>query len=427
MFFRKTCVFFGLFVCLSLSAFAQFDPLNIAIVPFQVEQGVPLEILLTDSVPSRLDMPVHGKTVYPVYAFDRVVIPSGTEVLGKITGFKESSKWKRTSLMLRGDFTPIRQAEITFDTLILKDGTRIPIETSVVSRESVVRRLNKGKMQTLSATPQERPGFMHDMLWSLSPYRPQSIPAGMTYEATLQKPLDFGSAVVRTSTLADVGAEPQSGSVVYARLLTSLNSKTTKPGTLVQAELTYPLFSENRRISFPVGSTLFGEVLSTKRAGSWNHGGEIALKFTKIEPPLMVMLPAAKALDIEARMVGVQTAVDLSQLQFDVDGAMRMTNSKQRFFAPAFSAAGSLPISGVATPSLGNAFAEAYGSNILGRISGGSSGFGLPAGVAAGMFPPLGLSTGAFNVGRSIYSNLIGHGKDIDLPLNTSIEVRLGQ
>jgi hypothetical protein len=73
----------------------------------------------------------------------------------------------------------------------------------------------------------------------------------------------------------------------------------------------------------------------------------------------------------------------------------------------------------------GSAFAEAYGTSAFNRMFGGTAGLGLPAGIAGLMAPPVGLGFGAYGVGYAIYSNILGRGKDIVLPVDTSIEIRI--
>src|ERR1700756_4755114 len=116
-------------------------------VSLSVDKGFPLEVVLTEKLGSKLNEPVRGKIVDSVYAFDREVIPSGTEVLGKVTALRPVGKWKRLSSMLAGDFTPLHNPEITFDTLVLAGGKRIPIKTSVVSQGNLLVRFNKGQSQ----------------------------------------------------------------------------------------------------------------------------------------------------------------------------------------------------------------------------------------------------------------------------------------
>src|SRR6516225_5067718 len=145
MFLRQLLTVSLLFVFLSGTAFAQSADIHrIAIVPLAVDKGAPIKVALMDKVRSRLNEPVHAKIVDPIYAFDREVIPAGTEIEGKVTGVKGVGKWKRASSMLGGDFTPLHDAEITFDTLVFSDGKRLPIQTSVVSRGNLLVRFKNG-------------------------------------------------------------------------------------------------------------------------------------------------------------------------------------------------------------------------------------------------------------------------------------------
>ena len=99
--------------------------------PLVVQGGVPLRLILTDKLRFKLNQPVHARIVEPVYAFDREVLPSGTEVLGRITGFQDASRWIRIAALLGGNFTPLREPQLTFDTLMLNDHKSISIRTSV--------------------------------------------------------------------------------------------------------------------------------------------------------------------------------------------------------------------------------------------------------------------------------------------------------
>jgi len=92
-----------------------------------VPEGAPLRVILTGKVRFKRGEPVHARLVEPVYAFDREVLPENTEVIGHVTGFKSASRWVRVTSMAGGNFTPPREPQLTFDTLVLKDGKSIPI------------------------------------------------------------------------------------------------------------------------------------------------------------------------------------------------------------------------------------------------------------------------------------------------------------
>lgn len=427
MFLRKLFTVSVLFVFLAGTTFAQSADIHrIAIVPLTVDKGFPLKVVVTDKVRSRLNEPVRAKIIDPVYAFDREVIPAGTEILGKVTGLKGAGKWKRFSSMLGGDFTPLHDAEITFDTLVFADGKQLPIQTSVVSRGNLLVRFKNGQTRTFT-TGIQQPGkeMAKGMLWSLSPYHPQFVPTGATYKATVTEPLDFGSIVVGSRVLNGIGSEPSPGSVIYARLMTPIDSEKTQAGTAVQAILSYPLYSLDHRLIYPAGSRLQGEVAEVHRAGFFAHGGELALKFTKIEPPITIMTSMEQERDIQGRLVGVETPVDLNQLRINHDGLAEVERTKQRFLAPAFAFVGAVPMLGTTSSGFGTAFAEAYGTSFFTRALGGNTGLGLPGGIAGLMNPTVGLGMGAYSVGYAVYFSILGRGKNIMLPADTSIEIHL--
>src|SRR5262245_17116339 len=101
---RHSFLIFALFVFFARAAFAQTPTptIRFTIVPLTVDQGVPLQVALSDKLHLKLHERVHGKIIEPVYAFDREVIPTGTEVVGTVTGFR-SRKLKRVSSILGGD------------------------------------------------------------------------------------------------------------------------------------------------------------------------------------------------------------------------------------------------------------------------------------------------------------------------------------
>src|SRR5215467_2389594 len=78
-----------------------------------VPEGAPLRVILTQKLRFKMNQPVHAKIVEPVYAFDREVLPEGTEILGRITGFRAAPRWMRITSMLGGNFTPLREPQLT--------------------------------------------------------------------------------------------------------------------------------------------------------------------------------------------------------------------------------------------------------------------------------------------------------------------------
>src|SRR5260370_35823614 len=94
------------------------------VVPLTVPVGTPLRLYLTKRIPRRLNAPVQAKMLAPLYAFDREVIPAGTEVFGTVTRLQAVPTGVRTKAMIRADFTPLHLADVRFTSMRLSDGVR---------------------------------------------------------------------------------------------------------------------------------------------------------------------------------------------------------------------------------------------------------------------------------------------------------------
>src|SRR5919205_4361810 len=110
---------------------AQQVPSETADVPVHltVEEGVPLRLYLTKRVTFRKGSLIPARFAEPVWAFDRIVIPAGTTAQGVITNLEPVPKMVRAMAMVRGDFTPLKRAQVAFNKLVLPDGRVFEIET----------------------------------------------------------------------------------------------------------------------------------------------------------------------------------------------------------------------------------------------------------------------------------------------------------
>src|SRR6202163_276714 len=101
-------------------------------VALTVAKGSPLQVALDQEIRvKKVGQPVHARIVEPVYAFDHIVVPGGSEVLGEITKIESLSEGKRTLGVLNADFTPMRKVEVVFHELVLADGRRLLLHTTV--------------------------------------------------------------------------------------------------------------------------------------------------------------------------------------------------------------------------------------------------------------------------------------------------------
>src|SRR5260370_25211964 len=123
---------FALFSFCARITLAQNKPMGSELIPLTVQVGVPLHVVLEKSLPIKhAGVPVKGRVVEPIYVFDHMVIPSGSQILGRVGQVEGLSRKQRAMAIANGDFTPLRKAHVDFDTLVLKDGRRLPLQTVV--------------------------------------------------------------------------------------------------------------------------------------------------------------------------------------------------------------------------------------------------------------------------------------------------------
>src|SRR6202790_4234685 len=81
--------------------------------------------------------PITAKLVEPVYAGTTIAIPEGSTIKGHVSSISNAPG--RAGHILRGDFTPPRTAHVTFDNVILPDGTAVQIHTDATIGVSDVK------------------------------------------------------------------------------------------------------------------------------------------------------------------------------------------------------------------------------------------------------------------------------------------------
>ena len=78
-------------------------------VPMSVPSGTPIKVALDSEVRIReVGQSIHGKTTEPVYAFDKLLIPVGTPVNGRVSAIDGVPKRVRTMQAMDGNLSPIR-------------------------------------------------------------------------------------------------------------------------------------------------------------------------------------------------------------------------------------------------------------------------------------------------------------------------------
>jgi len=99
-------------------------------MPMTVEAGTPIKVAIDSEVRIRaVGQTIHGKTMEPVYAFDKLLIPVGTVVNGKVSAIDPVPKMTRTMQAANGNFSPVRKVHVQFDELVMADGKMVALHT----------------------------------------------------------------------------------------------------------------------------------------------------------------------------------------------------------------------------------------------------------------------------------------------------------
>ena len=419
-------------------------------VALSIPTGTPLQVALDQEIRvKKVGQPIHGRIVEPVYAFDHIVIPIGSEVTGQVTKIGEISGGKRTAAALDADFTPERKVEVNFDNLVLADGRHFPLQSSVTSGSGQVIRFvaaaeGKEKKKGLKDAASEKtkqakeqarqqwdnamkqlktPGRMHRLkryIEAQLPVHLQYIPVGTVYFAELTEPLDFGTEVMTPQMAASIGGPLPPGSVVHARLITPLTSATTQKGEAVEAVISQPLLDGEGHLILPQGSRLEGTVRQVQPARRMKKNGQLRIAFEKLIPPDGI------AEKVEATLEGVQSGKD-ANVKLDSEGGAEATTPKTRYLATAVSLTLAAASTGAGGTDVDNGVAHAK-ANTGAQVAGGVNGFKV-VGMVLGLTVhsrALGYTMGAYGAGMSVYSGFFARGHEVVFPKNTAMEIGIG-
>jgi hypothetical protein len=423
--------------------------------------GRPLRVALDHKISvKRVGQIVTGTIVEAVYAYDRIVIPAGTAVRGHVTQLVSESGGARALAFAGGDFSPPRRVVLQFDTLLLDDGREMPMETVVTGGVPNVQRevaggptktrrtdaeavddgavartgdaLRQGASDAVMSAKQQVSGALaaikrprrmarfKDAIVARLPFHPQYLAQGLVYDAALVSPLSFGS--VSPTPRASAGTAPAPDAILAARLATTLDSATTPRGTSFDAVLTEPVFSADHQLILPEGTTLTGEVTLAKHAQRFQRNGQLRFLFESVQAPDQ---PSAT---LFGALYSVQTSGD-ARVAVDEEGGTTLKNSKTRFIAPALgllALRASIEQDGhrFADPD-GDGSIHTAGSGIGSRGIGGFLGFSLIGVGVSQVSRPVGIGLAVVGVARTLYTHILGKGREVTFLADTPIQVRL--
>lgn len=413
-------------------------------IDLAVPVGAPLEIALDGKVRvKKVGEEIHGRLVRPVYAFDRMVLPAGTDVKGHITRIEPITHRRRVFGILNGDLTPSHKVDVEFTELQLSDGKTIPFQALITPgsgqsiqlvsakegakknavQDAAAKKIGEAKQQARQTWEQAmkqvkdpgKVGRLEQYAVAQLPIRPQYLRAGTVYFAELQQPLEFGKETVTSAAMSSLGVAPPEGSLIHALLVTPLNSATTQKGAEVEAVLSQPLFDGDRLV-LAEGSRLRGTVTQVRPAHRLHHNGQLRIVFREL------VLPDGVQQKVVAGLESVQASRN-EHVKLDSEGGAEATSPRTRYASLGLSLA--LTTAAFRQHNDGDANDANQSDN---GVAGGIAGFklvGLVMGAAI-RSQPVGMAMGAYGSARSVYSTFIAKGRDVVLPRNTPMEISLG-
>lgn len=432
-------------------------------VHLEVAPGTPLRLYITHRVSYRLGDAVEAKLIQPIWAYDRIVIPAGSTIRGRVASLAPVPKMLRAEAVVRGDFTPLKRAAVSFMTLTLPDGHTLPLRTDESNGLATIyvepkppkkqkkQKAGTGKSNQLKQFlvrqaenqanarshglfgfvrgPNKRE-WLEDFALSKLPYHPQWYRARTRFDAVLAGPLDFGTEKVAFSEIAPPATPVRPDAVGEMTLLDTISSSDAKVGDPMQGVLSAPLFTPKHKLLFPQGTHLTGRITLAQRARMFHRGGKLRFTIEEIQAPDegAASGPGRPVYSAHPQRTDAQLAAmeaDPKKVKVDSEGTATATESKTRLLRPAIAAL-------VAVKTLdedaGKQTASGGGSsNLGGRSLGGFSGFGIFGTIASRYAPPaVGQAFGFYGLAWSVYSTVVSRGNDVTFEKNAAVAIRFG-
>jgi len=385
--------------------------------------GLPLRVQLDHRYRMRKGAPVVGRLLDPVYAGDHVVVPVNSLLYGTISSLHPVQKSDRTWALLDGDVTPLKEPDVTFDSLQLPDGKRLPLDAIATERTAgVVKMSGPKKKQSLfgkikaqlDAKKQSIKNAFHSQhksdaalkfLYGQLPYHPLEIWTGTQFDALLAQPV----AVADPKVSQNLPLSPPQGHIptgtLDARLTTALSSRTDKAGTPVRAVLTQPYFDKDHtHVILPTGTQLVGVVTQAKPARGLGRNGTLRFTFRQVQ------LPEGTMQRIHAQMTAVEGSKG-ENITLDSEGGAQANADKGKYLDP-------LVLGMLAGNSL-----DADQNFVHAGVA--SNGFGLvgPIVAMAAITPAVTAGFAYYALSKSITRRWLMRGHEVVFPKNTRMEL----
>jgi hypothetical protein len=360
--------------------------------------------------------PITARLVEPVYVGKVLAIPEGASVRGHVSSVSTAPS-QRTSRLLKGDFTPPRVANVTFDQLVLADGTSLPIHTDstvgVGGVQSALylprsQRPGIGQMLKDAAKPLRGPNKLQRLketaITSL-PYHPEYLDQGTIFDATLLDPIT-PPMPVQPLDFHRVSGD----NYLHLRLLTPVTSEMTARGTSIMAVVSQPYYNSDGVLIFPAGTMLAGTVGKATPARRMKKNGVLLFSFRSAQTP------DGATSDVSATVAGIQAGAG-QRLTVGEEGDIKATNSLFTRLRALLSLVG--PSRSVTDSTVNK---TAWSRAVEGR-----NGFGLIGAGAAQASAATATGFGYFGGAMKMYNAFLAKGSNVELPVNTPILLRIDE
>lgn len=408
-------------------------------VPVQIPTGTPLPVQLGEHVPMKQGEPLEGHLLYPVYAENRLVIPAGSVIRGRVIALNDDRS-RRLHARLWGDFTQFHIPVVRFDQLVMPDGAIEQLVSDDASNGAPVLHLSPpvGKTprsligQQIAQTKQYakdtiaqvtapgRKDRLVQLVYKQLPYHPQRIEAATTWTVTLAQPLILKPTRALADPKSDAKPDAQTAGKrasqeetresekpawhIRAYLKDTISSANEKAGNTFEAVVAEPVFNPDHTLAVPEGSVLVGAITQAKPARSFGRAGKLRFDFRALK------LPGEPS----QHVTGTLAAADASkeqQLELDQEGGVA-PKPQNRVIVP-------LVLTLLASRTLDN------DGSIAGNAAVGSNGFGLVGrvvGITAGS-RGVAAAIGFYGAGLSFSERWLVRGQNVAFQKNTRIEV----
>ena len=368
---------------------------------------------------------IEGRLLEPIYAENRLLIPSGARLHGTIAEVRPSPRGKRLNAKLHGDFTPLREPVIEWKMLTRADGSEYPLlgtsttgprgtlyfRTETPPRVSFVRRTwnsvtGRKDPPVQTAEIPSKSERLKRYFWSQMPIHPQYLEGGTQYEMVLTEDLQIAARALPEQPELSRPRALQGVVWVYSRLRSDLDSATAKAGDPVEAVVVQPVVDEQNRLILPQDSVLHGRVLSAEPSRRWGRNGNLRFVFHQVS------WPTGYTQTVEAMPAAVESS-PAARMAIDKEGGVAREN-EHSFTAPLLRGLLSGATFGDETAGRGKIAVTSDGFAIVGHVVGFASGSSYVGG-----------SIGAVATGRSIYTHWLAHGKETHFEPATEIVLEM--